>query len=288
MTARRVGISFLGPHNALILLAVVILVTFVAVAAFPGWFTSFDPARQSLLTRLLAPGSVGRGGAVHWLGTDKLGRDVLSGLIYGARGALFIGVAAACSAATIGVSLGLIAGYYGRLTGDIILRAADVQLAFPFFLLAITVAAVLGPSYAVIIAILTMSNWVAYARVVRSETLEIKERAFVEAARAVGASNLRIMVVHILPNCIPSVIVLATFNMAHAIILEAGLSFVGLGVPTRSPSWGAMLAEGREYVATAWWLATFPGIAIFLVVLAVNVLGDRLRDILDPRLSVRD
>jgi peptide/nickel transport system permease protein len=288
MATARPGLALLRPRNALLVLASLILIAFVILAAFPGWFTAFDPARQSLLTRLLPPGATGRGGAVHWLGTDKLGRDVLSGLIHGARGALFIGVAAACSAATVGVTLGLIAGYFGRLVGDVILRAADVQLAFPFFLLAITVAAVLGPSYAVIIGILTMSNWVAYARVVRSETMEIKERAFVEAARAVGATDARIMIVHILPNCIPSIIVLATFNLAYAIILEAGLSFVGLGVPTRSPSWGAMLSEGREYVATAWWLATFPGVAIFLVVLAVNILGDKLRDVLDPRLTLRD
>lgn len=274
-------------RNALLLIAILLLAGFVLMACFPGLFAPLDPARQSLLNRLLPPGATGRGGVVHWLGTDKLGRDILSGLIYGSRGALLIGVSATAAAASLGVSLGIVAGYYSGRIGDVILRMADVQLAFPFFLLAITVSAVLGPSFAVIIAILTMSNWVAYTRVVRSEALEIKQRSFIEAARSIGAGHGRIMIYHILPNCIPSVIVLATFNLAYAIILEAGLSFVGLGLPTRSPSWGAMLSEGREYVSTAWWLATFPGIAIFLVVLAINVLGDRLRDTLDPRLSNR-
>lgn len=274
-------------RDGLVILAAALLIAFILLACFPSLFAPFDPGRQSLLSRLLPPGASGRGGAIHWLGTDKLGRDVLSGLIYGARGALIVGISATAAAAALGVTLGILAGYFAGWIGDIILRLADVQLAFPFFLLAIVVAAVLGPSFPVIVAILTMSNWVVYARVVRSETLEIKQRAFVEAARSIGAAHIRIMLIHILPNCIPSVIVLATFNLALAIILEAGLSFVGLGLPSRSPSWGAMLAEGREYVSTAWWLATFPGIAIFLIVLGINVVGDRLRDMLDPRLSMR-
>lgn len=274
-------------RQPLILFALLVFFGFIALAAFPDVFAPFDPTRQSLLARLQHPGSLARSGGVHWLGTDHLGRDILSGVIYGARGAMFIGITATLVAALVGVTLGLLAGYFGGWFGDLILRIADVQLAFPFFLLAITVAAVLGPSFPVIVGVLALGNWVVYARVVRSEALEIRERVFVEAARAIGAGSTRIIVSHILPNCIPSIIVLATFNLAYAIILEAGLSFVGLGLNTGAPSWGLMLANGREYVATAWWLATFPGLCIFLIVLSVNILGDYARDVLDPR-AVRE
>jgi len=271
-------------RRPLICVAIFLFVGFLVLAAFPEFFAPFDPSKQSLLERLQPPGSVARiGGGVHWLGTDHLGRDILSGVIHGARGALLVGTSATIAAALVGVTLGLLAGYFGGWLGDLILRIADVQLAFPFFLLAITVAAVLGPSFPVIIGVLALGNWVVYARVVRSETLEIRERVFVEAARAIGAGNARILALHVLPNCIPSIIVLATFNLAYAIILEAGLSFLGLGLNTGAPSWGLMLANGREYVATAWWLATFPGLCIFLVVLSVNILGDFARDELDPR-----
>jgi peptide/nickel transport system permease protein len=263
--------------------AVLIFAIFVLTAAFPEFFAPFDPTKQSLLARLQAPGSPARGGGTYWLGTDGLGRDILSGLIYGARGALFIGVLATLAAAVVGVTLGLFAGYFGGWLSDLILRIADVQLAFPFFLLAITVAAVLGPSFPVILGVLALGNWVVYARVVRSEALDIRERVFIEAAHAIGARTSRIIFLHVLPNCVPSIIVLASFNLAYAILLEAGLSFVGLGLNTDAPSWGVMLANGREYVATAWWLATFPGLCIFLIVLSVNILGDYARDVLDPR-----
>jgi peptide/nickel transport system permease protein len=272
-------------RRPLILIAVLILLLFVLMAVAPELFSPFDPRRQSLLSRLRPPGSVAPGGAVYWLGTDNLGRDILSGIVHGARGALLVGVSATVAAAFMGVSLGIVAGYFGGWVGDVILRLADVQLAFPFFLLAITVAAILGPSFPVVIGVLALGNWVVYARVIRSEALDIRERPFVDAARAVGASTSRIILVHILPNCTPSIIVLATFNLAIAIILEAALSFVGLGLNTGSPSWGQMLSNGREYVTTAWWLATFPGCCIFLVVLSVNIIGDHLRDVLDPRRS---
>lgn len=270
-------------RKPLVFAGLLVFLLFVLMALAPDLFAPFDPSKQSLLARLQPPGTEARSGGVYWLGTDHLGRDILSGLIHGARGALLVGGIATFVAATVGVVLGLLAGYFGGWFSDLILRVADVQLAFPFFLLAITVAAILGPSFAVIIGVLALGNWVVYARVVRSEALEIRERVFVEAARAVGAGNGRIIAFHVFPNCIPSIIVLSTFNLAYAIMLEAGLSFVGLGLNMGSPSWGLMLANGREYVATAWWLATFPGLCIFLIVLSVNILGDYARDVLDPR-----
>lgn len=272
-------------RRPLVIVAGLVLLAFVLMAMFPGWFAPADPNVQSLRFRLRPPGWVASSGATFWLGTDHLGRDILSGVIYGARSALVISVLATILAAVAGVTLGLIAGFKGGLVGDVVLRLADIQLAFPFFLLAIAVAAILGPSFPVVIGILALGNWVVYGRVVRSETLDLRERPFVEATRALGAGSARILVRHILPNCIPSITVLATFNLAYAILLEAGLSFVGLGIKAGSPTWGGMLASGREYVATAWWLATFPGLSIFLVVLAINILGDFARDVLDPRSS---
>jgi peptide/nickel transport system permease protein len=207
-------------------------------------------------------------------------------MIYGARVAWMIGAIAVLLSGIVGVFLGLLAGFYGGMVDDAITWLANVELAFPFILLAIVVAASLGAGLGNLIVVLTIVSWVTYARVVRGETLVQREQEFVEAARALGASNLRIILTHLLPNVLTPVIVIATFEFSRMIISEAALSFLGLGVQPSVPSWGSMLADGRQYLATAWWVATFPGLGITVTVLAINLVGDWLRDEMDPRLSV--
>lgn len=268
--------------SPLLLLSVLMLIAFVVAALFPGWLAPMDPHKQVLTARLQPPGYVGDNGQTYWLGSDHLGRDILSRLIHGARASLLIGLAATLVSALGGTFVGLLAGYKGGRLDDLLMRTADVQLAFPFFLLAITVSAVLGSSVLIVVLILGLGNWVSYARVVRSEVLELRERSFVLAAKALGFTTQRILFRHILPNSLPSIIVLVTFNIAFAIVMEAGLSFLGLGIPTIYSSWGDMLSNGRQYVDTAWWLSTFPGLSIFLVSLSINLVGDYLRESIDP------
>lgn len=272
-------------RSPLLFLSILILVSFVLASIFPSLLAPHDPHQQVLTSRLQPPGYVDENGATYWLGTDHLGRDVLSRLIHGARASLLVGLASTFIAFIFGTAAGLIGGYKGGRINDFLMRLADVQLAFPFFLLAITIASVLGPSLLVVILILALGNWVAYARVVRSEVIELRERQFVASARVLGLSTSRILFRHILPNCTGSITVLLTFNIAFAIVMEAGLSFVGLGIPGEYSSWGDMLSSGRQYVDTAWWLATFPGTSIFLITLAINLLGDYLRETLDPHLK---
>lgn len=266
----------------MLLLALLILVLFLAASLLPAVLAPMDPFEQQLTARLKPPGFVDQNGQVHWLGTDHLGRDVLSRLIHGARASLLVGLSSTVVAVVIGTVIGLIAGYKGGLLDDLLMRLADVQLSFPFFLLAICVASVLGSSLMVVIIIIGLGSWVSYARVVRSEMLELRQRQFVKAAHALGYSTGRILFRHILPNNIPSIIVLVTFNIAFGIVMESGLSFVGLGIPIQFSSWGDMLSNGRQYVDTAWWLATFPGASIFLVSLSINLIGDYLRESIDP------
>jgi peptide/nickel transport system permease protein len=242
----------------------------------------FDPNAQDVSRRLIGPF---RPGSPYLLGTDHVGRDVLSRMIYGARVAWMIGAVAVLLSGTLGVILGLLAGYYGGLVDDTITWLTNVELAFPFILLAIVVAASLGTGLGNLILVLTIVSWVTYARVVRGETLVQREQEFVEAARALGASNFRIILTHLLPNVLTPVIVIATFEFSRMIISEAALSFLGLGVQPTVPSWGSMLADGRQYLATAWWVATFPGLGITVTVLAINLVGDWLRDQMDPRLN---
>jgi len=250
----------------------------VVAAALAEALSPYGPNEQDITQRLQAPG------LTHLLGTDEVGRDILSRLIFGARISLLVGVIAVGVSCPVGVLVGVVAGYAGRRTDDVLMRITDIQLAVPTILLAIAVVAVLGPGLWNVILTLSVTGWTLYARLTRGEALTIKSRDFVQAARATGAGDVRIMVRHVLPNVLSPVIVVAVFAVANMIILEATLSFLGLGVEPRVVTWGRMLNGGRLYLSTAWWLTAFPGLAIFVTVLAVNLLGDHLRDWLDPRL----
>ncbi len=256
------------------------------LALFGPTIAPKDPNRQDLFARLVAPMTPDRNGVIDFpLGTDSLGRDVLSRLMYGARVSLLVGLTAVAIGGTLGTFLGLIAGYFGGRIDDVIMRLADVQLAFPFILLAIMVLVVLGAGVINLVLILGFGQWVVYARVARGQVISQREKDYVEAMRAIGARDWRIMVNEILPNILAPLIVIASFNVAGVILSEASLSFLGLGVPPSVPTWGGMLAESREQLLGGkWWLAVFPGLAIMFTTLSLNVLGDWLRDFLDPRL----
>ena len=269
-------------------LAMVILLATAIAAAFGPALAPFDPNRQNLILRLADPMSSGPDGSVFWLGSDVLGRDVLTRLLYGARVSLLVGIAAIAVGGTIGIVAGLLSGYFGGWVDDVIMRLGDIQLAFPFILLAIMFLVVLGSGIWNLILVLGVGQWVTYARIVRADTLSLREKEFVEAARALGDSTTSIIFRTILPNILAPLTVIASFNVASVILSEAALSFLGLGVPPSVPTWGSMLAESRDtLVANKWWLAVFPGVAIVLTVLSFNILGDWLRDFLDPRLRER-
>jgi peptide/nickel transport system permease protein len=268
------------------LFGLVVIAAVVLAALLAPVLTHFDPQVQDIGQRLKPPGWAGPDGRAHWLGTDHLGRDILGRILFGARIALVVGLAAVAIAGTLGLAIGLVSGYFGGRVDDLFMRLADIQLAFPFILLALAVIGVLGPSLRNIIAVVGVSGWVVYARIVRGEVLSLREREFVLAARAVGSPPGRVIVRHVVPNAFTPWLVIATLDMARVIIVESALSFLGLGVPPPTPTWGAMLADGRVYMSTAWWLATFPGLAILVTVLGINLLGDGLRDTLDPRLKV--
>jgi peptide/nickel transport system permease protein len=288
-TERREWLVFLrrlaARRTALFGLVVVLSVVLTALAS--PLISPFDPIEQDLGDlRLKAPGFRDAAGRIHLLGTDHLGRDLLARVIYGARPALLVGFAAVVISGVIGMAAGLISGYFGGRLDDALMRLADIQLAFPFILLAIAVIGVLGPSLTTIIIVIGVSSWVVYARIVRSAVLSLREREFVQAALALGSGDGRILLRHILPNALTPWLVVATLDMARVIVIESALSFLGLGVQPPTPTWGGMLADGRVYISTAWWLATFPGLAILVTVLGINLFGDGLRDTLDPRLKV--
>jgi len=230
----------------------------------------------------MSPGTRGTHG-VFWLGTDGLGRDSLSRLIYGARASLAVASLAVVCSGALGVFLGLTAGYYRGWVGAVLMRFVDLVLSIPFLLLAIAVVAALGPSLEHTVLVLGLTRWPRYARVAFAQTLASRSQEFVEAARALGGTDLRVMLRHVLPEVLPSVVVVCTLEIGLMIVYEAALSFLGLGVQPPTPSWGNMLADGRAYLATGWWLATFPGLAIMVTVLGANLLGDAVRDRLDPR-----
>jgi peptide/nickel transport system permease protein len=269
---------------ALVGMLILLVVTFVAI--FGPWLAPFDPNRQNIMMRLLEPGQPGAGDLTYWLGSDQLGRDVLSRLLYGARVSLLVGVAAIVVGGTLGTIAGLVSGYFGGWIDDVIMRLGDIQLAFPFILLAIMFLVVLGPGLVNIILVLGIGQWITYARIVRAQTLSLREKEYVEAARAMGDSTFSILFRTILPNIIAPLTVIASFNVAGVILSEAALSFLGLGVPPDVPTWGSMLSESRDHLlSNKWWLAVFPGLAIVFTVLAFNIIGDWLRDFLDPRLK---
>ena len=280
---RRVISALVRKRAGLIGLAIVLLNVVVALSA--SVLAPHDPLDQDVARRLLPPVWLAGGGHDYLLGTDQLGRDILSRIIYGSRISLLIGLLSVVLSLPIGVGVGLLAGYFTGRLDDITMRIADVQLAFPFILLAITIAGVLGPSPRNVILILAVGGWVVYARLARGQALSLREKEFIEAARSLGGGSFRILFRHMLPNVVSPIIVVGTFGVAQMILLESSLSFLGLGVQPPTPSWGGMLNDGRPYITVAWWLTTFPGAAIMLTVLGINFVGDWLRDLLDPRLQ---
>jgi peptide/nickel transport system permease protein len=254
------------------------------VALTAPYLAPHNPERGSLRARLRAPTVEARDGRSYLLGTDHLGRDVLSRMIYGTRVSLVIGFAAVLVGGLVGGLLGLVAGFRGGWVDEVIMTVADAQLAFPFILLAIGIIAVLGPSFPNLIVVVGLSGWVTYARVLRAQVLSLRQREFVSAIRALGGSVPRILLRHVLPNVASTLMVIATLELARAIVLEATLSFLGLGIQPPTPSWGGMIHEGREYLDTAWWISVFPGTVLMLTSLVVSRTGDWLRDVLDPTL----
>jgi peptide/nickel transport system permease protein len=278
-TVRSASMARRSTLSGFTLLAVVGIVTILVLAAVAPLLAPLDPNVQDTSQRLLPPLS-----AHHLLGTDQLGRDILSRMIYGARMVAVIGLVSVSIGSSVGILLGLCAGYYGGFVDDVIRWLTSVFLAFPFILLVITVVAVFGAGVVQLVLILGVVSWADYTKVLRAEVMSVRERDFVVAARASGVTDRAIMFRHILPNAMSPLIVLGSFESARLIVVSAALDFLGLGVPSTIPSWGGMLADGRAYLQVAWWLATVPGLAIMGVVVCLNVLGDRLRDILDPRL----
>jgi peptide/nickel transport system permease protein len=266
------------------LCGLIIVTTALATAILAARLAPHDPLTQDISQRLMPPFWLS-GSMENLLGTDLLGRDILSRIIFGSRISLFVGASSVLVAGTVGVLLGLVAGYYRGRLDAIIMRVVDTQLAIPFLVLAVAVVAVLGASLRNIIVVLGVTGWVSYGRIVRGEVLSIREKEYVDAARLVGCRDHRIMFLHILPNVSASIIVVATLQVAQMIIAEASLSFLGLGVRPPTPTWGGMVADGRNYLADAWWVSAFPGVAILLTVLGINLLSDWLRDYLDPTLK---
>jgi len=262
--------------------ATFVLITLIVTALLAPWLTHGSVEAQSLSSRLKPPGWVDASGRTYLVGTDHLGRDVLARLIYGSRLSLAVGILAVAFGGTVGLVLGLISGYYGGKVDVAIMRFTDMQLAFPFMLLALALVTILGPSVMNVILVLAITSWIVYAKVVRGDVLQLRNREFIEAARVLGIPDRRIIFRHILPNIFSSFLVVASFQVAALIIAESSLSFLGLGVPSNIPTWGTMLADGREYVRDAWWMSVFPGVAIMLAALSFNLLGDGLRDLLDP------
>ena len=265
----RLGLGFL------LLLAV--------LAVIAPWVVQ-DPERQSLRVRLKPPTWEGADGRAHLLGTDHLGRDVLARVVFGSRVSLVVGLAAVTVGGLIGSTLGLIAGYRGGRVDAVIMTVADAQLAFPFVLLAIGIIAVLGPSFPTLVVVIGLSGWVSYARILRAQVLVLRGREFVEAIRGLGGSVARVVLRHVLPNVLASLVVVATLELARSIILEATLSFLGLGIQPPTPSWGGMIQEGRDYLDSAWWISTAPGVVLMITTIVISRAGDWLRDVLDPTL----
>lgn len=267
------------------LVGATMLLAIILVAVFAPSLAPHDPNEKEPALRLKPPAWMEGGEEGYLLGTDVLGRDQLSRIVWGARISISVALAAVTVAGVIGVTIGMSTGYFGGLIDLVLMRITDSFIAIPSLLMTMLVVGVLGPGLVPLVLVLGGTRWIEYSRVIRGETMALRQREFVQAAQALGQRNTQILLKHIFPNVRASLIVLATLNVANVILAEAGLSFLGLGVPATVPTWGRMLAEGREYIASAWWLATFPGVSISLTVLAIMLVGDWLRDILDPRLK---
>lgn len=260
-----------------------VILTLILVAIFQNQIAPQDPTLQNIRARLTPPSWMEGGSPDYLLGTDQLGRDIFSRLIFGIRISLLVGVTGVLISCVIGTVLGLLAGYYGGMADTIIMRFVDVFLAFPFLLLAITFVVTLGSSLKNIIIVLGITGWVSYTRLVRGQTLSIREQEYIQAAYTIGATDFCIIFKHILPNLLTPIIIYSSLEIGVFIIAEASLTFLGMGIPPSIPTWGNMLATGRNYLSNSWWLSTFPGIAIVMTVLGFNFMGDWLRDVLDPR-----
>lgn len=271
-------IKRLWNHHPLIIWGGALVCLLIVLALTAQWLAPYDPNNQVLADRLLPPSWH------HWMGTDQYGRDILSRMIYGSRISLAVGLVAVSIYVLIGTTVGSIAGYYGGWVDGLLMRVTDIFLCIPTFLLILMVVAFVGPSIGNIMVVIGLTSWTDVARLVRGEILALKEREFIQAARVIGMKDSRIILKHLLPNAIGPVLVVATLGIGGAILIESALSYLGLGVQPPTPSWGNMLEEGKEHLTDAWWLITFPGLAIFLTVLGYNLLGEGLRDLLDPRL----
>ncbi|MDP3195402.1 nickel transporter permease [Tabrizicola sp.] len=265
-------------RNRLAMAGLVIVTILVLVAAFAPWIAPYDPFVQDLGNRLKPPGTTG-----HWLGTDDFGRDILSRIIHGARITLYIIALVAVTAPVLGLLIGTVAGYFGGWIDAVLMRLTDIFLAFPRLILALALVAVLGPGIENAVLAIALTAWPPYARVARAETLTIRSSDYIEAIRLQGATAPRIILGHVVPMCLPSVIIRVTLDMAGVILIAAGLGFLGLGVQPPQPEWGLMISSGRKFLFEQWWVATMPGLAIFIVSLGFNLLGDGLRDVLDPK-----
>ncbi len=287
-TRRRGGgilVRLLRSQGGMLGLVLVVLAVLAAILA--PVVSPHNPAEQNIADRLRPPFWAEGGSLEYPLGTDSLGRDMLSRLLFGSRVSIFVGLVATAASGLVGVGLGLISGFLGGSADSVISRVGDVQQAIPFLVLAIAAAAMLGPGLLNLILVLVITTWVTFFRVVRGEVLSVREEQYVMSAYAIGASKARIILRYILPNVTASIIVIATLLVANMIIFEASLSFLGLGVPSSNPTWGRIVADGREYIAEEWWIAFFPGLAILGTVMGINLLGDWLRDALDPRRRAR-
>lgn len=266
------------------LVGAVLILIIVLVSLLAPFIDLPDPTRGDLRARLVGPTWTGLfSPGAHPLGTDEVGRDILSRLINGSRITLLVATTAVVLGGIAGTILGILAGYKGGMIDRVLMRLVDIQLAVPLMLLALLVVAALGPSLQNVVLVLALTSWIRYARIIRAQVLSLREREFVQSAHAIGASTLRIMFLHILPNVLTPALVVGTLELARVIIMDSALSFLGLGVQPPTPSWGRMLADGRVYISSAWWAVTFPGLAIVLTVLSVNLFGDWLRDYFDPK-----
>lgn len=279
-TAKRFRAFVFKPAN---FISILVLLTFIVAAFAPDAWLPHDPLKQSLRARFTEPAWMNETNQTYLLGADNLGRDLFSRMVRGTKTSLLISIGSVLLGAIVGCAAGLIAGFKGGWIDEVIGRLADIQLAFPLVLLMITVVAALGASLTSLISVLALAAWPGYARLIRGQVLGLRELEFIEAARSLGQSEFVIAIKHLVPHTIGPMIVFTTFELSRTLLLESSLSFLGVGVPPPTPSWGAIVADGRSYLLDAWWISAFPGLAIVLVVLALNLLGDSLRDLLDPR-----